>query len=308
MLLPPFDQAQPLFRGNLHGHSTHSDGRLSPKEVVDYYDKAGYDFTCLSDHLWSKSHFTVETILDTSQLNRSDFITITSAELHCKGKEYDQDGLWHIVANGLPLDFAFASPAETGPELVERAIAAGAYVTLAHPEWYAMTTEEAFAMSSAHAVEVYNHSCTMTSGRGSGLGIADALLNNNKRITFTAADDSHFAINDYGGGWVNVAADNLNADEIIAALKDGRHYSSSGASFNYIALEDNTLIVDCNPVDGIIVSGKGHAAMHRSGNNISYAEFDLSQFKSDYFRITLRGHGGTMAWSNPYFLDQINHH
>ena len=42
-----------IYRGNLHGHCTHSDGRNEAAEVVRLYREAGYDFTCLSDHYWT---------------------------------------------------------------------------------------------------------------------------------------------------------------------------------------------------------------------------------------------------------------
>ena len=147
-----------IYRGNLHGHCTHSDGRNEAAEVVRLYREAGYDFTCLSDHYWTDPRYSAETVCDSSGLDSDDFITIISAELHCHGKLYDQAGLWHILANGLPLDFPIASATETGPELVSRAVAAGAFVSIPHPEWYAMTTEEArsLAEAGAHAVEAYN--------------------------------------------------------------------------------------------------------------------------------------------------------
>ena len=45
------------YKGNLHGHSNHSDGALKPNEVVNEYKNLGYDFTCLSDHLWKNENF-----------------------------------------------------------------------------------------------------------------------------------------------------------------------------------------------------------------------------------------------------------
>ena len=51
MRLPPFDQDNPLYRGNLHGHSTHSDGQKSIAEVAKFYQGLGYDFIAISDHL-----------------------------------------------------------------------------------------------------------------------------------------------------------------------------------------------------------------------------------------------------------------
>ena len=90
------------------------------------------------DHYWTDPRYSAETVCDSSGLDSDDFITIISAELHCHGELYDQAGLWHILANGLPLDFPIASATETGPELVSRAVAAGAFVSIPHPEWYAI--------------------------------------------------------------------------------------------------------------------------------------------------------------------------
>ena len=77
-----FSAGTSVFRGNLHGHSTHSDGREDTGEVVRRYREAGYDFTCLSDHLWTDPRFTAETVNDSSAHDCDGFITIISAELH----------------------------------------------------------------------------------------------------------------------------------------------------------------------------------------------------------------------------------
>ena len=39
-----------FWRGNLHTHSTRSDGVLSPQEVCRRYPDEGYDFLALTDH------------------------------------------------------------------------------------------------------------------------------------------------------------------------------------------------------------------------------------------------------------------
>ena len=38
------------FKANLHCHSTHSDGRLSPEEIAVLYREAGYEVLCIADH------------------------------------------------------------------------------------------------------------------------------------------------------------------------------------------------------------------------------------------------------------------
>ena len=302
--LPPFDSNQPLLRGNLHGHSTHSDGVRNPQEVVETYYQLGYDFIAISDHLWHDTSYAATKVLDASSFDKSDFITLPSAELHCLGKLYDNDGLWHIVANGLPLDFEVAHQDETAPQMIQRALDAGAYVTMAHPEWYSMTTDEAMAISHVHGVEIHNYSCVIGSNRGSGILIADYLLQEGKKVNFTATDDSHFTTPDWAGGWVMVAAE-LSQQDIVESLKQGRHYSSSGGVFHDIRLDNQTLIIDCAPTQSIMISGAGHTALSQHGHNMTHASFDLSSFNSPWFRVTLFNKDGTRAWSNPYWKDQF---
>ena len=305
MKLPPFGLGHSFYRGNLHGHSTHSDGVFSAQAVVQAYADLGYDFTCLSDHLWIDNNYAAKSVYVGRAHNRKNFITLTSAELHCYGKKYTQDGVWHIVANGLPTDFACPDAKESAADLITRAQVAGAFVSLAHPGWYTMTTEEALMVSAADAVEIYNHSCVLSSARGSGIAIADFLLNEGYKISFTATDDSHFHLPDFAGGWVIVAAPKLSQDSVIAALKAGHHYSSTGVSFTDIFIEDGILTVHATPVHNIVLGGEGHLASVCNGDNITVARFNLSEFDSKWFRITARNSSGQMAWSNPYFKSDL---
>ena len=265
MLLPPFDQNKPFFRGNLHGHSTASDGKLTPEEAVAAYKHLGYDFTCLSEHFWHHD-WCVQKVLDTRHLDDDGFTTIPSVELHANGKAFDANGLWHIVANGLPLDFELPREDESGPDLARRAADAGAFISIAHPEWYGLTTTEAESLDAAHAVEIYNYGCDVDCDRAYGIAIADHLLNIGRKITFTATDDSHFLVPDFGGGWVWVAAETNEADKLVQALKDGYHYSSQGPQINSIDLSGDQLTVECSPAQHVFVMGLGSRSLSSSGN------------------------------------------
>ena len=299
-----------IYRGNLHGHCTHSDGRNEAAEVVRLYREAGYDFTCLSDHYWTDPRYSAETVCDSSGLDSDDFITIISAELHCHGKLYDQAGLWHILANGLPLDFPIASATETGPELVSRAVAAGAFVSIPHPEWYAMTTEEArsLAEAGAHAVEAYNHSSALDAGRGGGIATIDQLANEGFRTGIIATDDSHDVPADGFGGWVMVAAKALKAGAIIKALKAGDYFASCGPAFTSIRLDGNMLHVTCSPVDRIVIAAGGHRSFATSGNGMTEARIEISSTDFEFFRVVLTDRAGKQAWSNPYWMDDLGLH
>ena len=55
----PFDRPGRFWRGNLHGHSTLSDGTLTPDEVCRRYREAGYDFISLTEHFLSHYDFPI---------------------------------------------------------------------------------------------------------------------------------------------------------------------------------------------------------------------------------------------------------
>jgi predicted metal-dependent phosphoesterase TrpH len=149
-----------FFRGNIHTHSTRSDGRKPPEEVCRIYREAGYDFLCLSDHFLPQYGFP---IVDTTPYRTNAFTTIFGAEIHAPANSHGE--LWHILAAGLPLDFAPTGAEETGVELAARARAAGAFVGIAHPQWSGLTFADGAAMAPhAHAVEIYNQTTVSAAG------------------------------------------------------------------------------------------------------------------------------------------------
>ena len=146
----------------------------------------------------------------TSRPWSNNFTTILGAELHAPETEVGE--LWHVLATGLPLDFAPCSEDEDGVQLARRAKAAGAFVSIAHPAWSQLTIGDGRAMDFAHAVEIYNHGCGVENDRGDGWYLIDQMLNDGTRLTAVATDDAHFADHDFDafGGWVHVKADSLD--------------------------------------------------------------------------------------------------
>ena len=130
--------------------------------------------------------------------------------------------------------------------------------------------EEALAASAAHGVEIYNHSCVIECDRGSGIAIADFLLNEGKRIVFTATDDSHFRIDDAAGGWVMVAAEDNTPDALLNALKAGQHYATLDPEIPSVALVGDQLEVRCSPASAIIVAGSGYMSTSVQGRNMTH--------------------------------------
>ncbi|MEI6161178.1 MAG: PHP domain-containing protein, partial [Roseococcus sp.] len=114
---PAFTTPGRFWKGNIHTHSNRSDGARSPEEVCATYREAGYDFLALTDHFQAKYGFP---IVDTRPFRTGAFTTILGAELHAPATALGE--LWHILAVGLPSDFAPTPPEESGPELAARAL------------------------------------------------------------------------------------------------------------------------------------------------------------------------------------------
>jgi predicted metal-dependent phosphoesterase TrpH len=307
--LPPFSLPGRFWRGNIHTHSTLSDGALSPSAVADAYKAAGYDFLTLSDHFVDKFDWP---LADTRGFRTDAFTTLIGAELHAPETRVGE--LWHILAVGLPLDFAPNADGETGPELARRAAASGAFVGVAHPAWSQLTVEDGRALDAAHAVEIYNHGCAVECDRGDGWYLADRLLTEGRRLNAFATDDAHFKTPDHFGGWVHVKSETLDPDALLTALKLGHYYSSQGPQFHDLSVAGDTLTVGCSPVDTITVICGHSRSVLRNGRAIVGADLDLSKLEkgwritnkpSPWFRVVAIDNAGKRAWSNPIWFDRI---
>ncbi len=303
MTSSPFQRPGRFWRGNLHTHSTVSDGTHSPDDVCRLYRDAGYDFLSLTEHLMEVYGYPV---VDSRAFRTDDFTTIIGAEMH--GPQTEMGTVWHLVANGLPLDFA-AGPADTGPELAARAMAAGAFVTVAHPQWYTLTEADILSLGEFHALEVFNGVAADHNDRPDGWHMADILLSRGVGFTVTAADDFHGfpGMWDFQRGWVWVKSEELSPESLLASLKNGAYYSSTGPQIHDVTLSENGLMtVSCSPAERVFVTGRGPAVVSVGGRGLTRVELDLSKFaNSPYGRVTVRDARGGRAWTNPFWFDEM---
>lgn len=308
--ISPFSLPGQFWRGNLHTHSTLSDGALDPQRVIEAYKQAGYDFMMLSEHFLDVFDWPMA---DTRELRCDGFTTLIGAELHAPETAVGE--LWHIVAAGLPLDFEPCRDGETGAQIAKRAHDSGAFIAIAHPSWSQLTIEDGRSIDCAHAVEIYNHGCAVENDRGEGWYLLDQLLNEGNRLTAIATDDAHFTYGerDAFGGWVHVKAKSLDPDKLLTALKAGHFYSSQGPKIDDITIEGEQLLIKTSPVDTVtVVCGTSRSAVH-SAKAITEATLDLSKLKkgwllrepSKWIRVVAIDAAGKRAWTNPIWLDEI---
>lgn len=294
----PFGGPGRFFKGNLHTHSTNSDGAFAPAEVINRYHGSGYDFIMLSDHFLERYDWPVT---DTRDLRRPDFTTLVGAELHVSKMRNGE--IWHVLAVGLPPDFVAPSEDEDIVALSRRAADAGAFIGLVHPEWNGMTPEDANLIDRAHAIEVYNHGSHVENERGNGWALCEALLNRGRRLTGFATDDAHHLNHDAFGGWIQVRAVSLDPDKLLESLKAGRYYSSQGPEIHDVHVDGEEIVVACSPASVLIAQGRGSRVEYLKGEGLTEGQLPLKRFENSFFRITVRDDQGLKAWSNPVWLD-----
>lgn len=296
----PFQAPGRFYRGNLHTHSTNSDGHLSVASVVRTYEEAGYDFLTLTDHFLERYGFPIS---DTRPFRGDNFTTLLGAELHAGS--VGLGGFWHILAVGLPLDFAPTSPAEVPSALCARARKAGAFVAAAHPYWYGVTPEEIVSLGEIDAIETFNATCQGENDRGDSWHVLDTLLARGRRYLACATDDAHFNPQrpDWLRGWVHVRATHREPEALLESLRAGQYYSSTGPEIRDLQLEaGNQITIECSPCQAIFAAGVGSPARRVHGIGMERATFPLAGLSTPYLRVTVVDSASRRAWSNPIWL------
>lgn len=300
---PTFTAPGSFWRGNLHTHSNRSDGALSPVEVCRRYRDAGYDFVALTDHCLGLHAYP---IVDTTPFRTTGFTTLIGAELHSAAMENGE--MWHILALGLPLDFTppdtpdfTPTPTqESGPDLAQRARDAGAFVVIAHPEWGGLSLADARSLTAAHAVEVYNHTGQVIADRARGFWHLDRLLERGRRLTLCATDDAHFTCPDHFGGWTMVKALENTPDALLAALKAGHIYASTGPEIYDVTWAEDAVTLHCSAVDTVIVQGQCSTSDWCHGDGLTQITLPFATVvNSPWMRLTITDRAGRSAWTNP---------
>jgi hypothetical protein len=309
--LAPFSLPGRFWRGNLHTHSTLSDGAREPDQVIEAYKGAGYDFMMLSDH------FPRALLLAHRRHPQAALQQLHHA--HRRGTPCPHDASRRAVAHRGRGTAARLRPGRGRRDrrgLARRAADSGAFVGIAHPAWSQLTIEDGRAIEAAHAVEIYNHGCAVECDRGDGWYLMDQLLNDGRRLTAFATDDAHFTNGEHDafGGWVEVRAESLEPETILAALKAGHYYSTQGPRIHELAISGDELTVVCSPVDTISVMGGTSRTASQVGHAITRATIDLGklarswlpeQAGSPWLRVALIDAGGKRAWTNPIWLEDL---
>lgn len=295
-----------MLKGALHCHTTRSDGKDDPAEVVKYHHQQGYDFMAVTDHrCYNYKNFAdvPMTIIPGMEM---DWI-LPGPGVHCH----------HILSfgparedgNGFEQEQRFPSNRIERPEQTQQMLdwlhANKNITAYCHPEWSGTPAREFDMLRGNFAMEIWNSGTVMECGKDNNAAYWDELLIQGQKIYGIATDDGH-NMAQHCKGWVRVNSEN-NLDDILAALQEGRFYSSCGPEIYDFYVDQGVAHISCSPVSEIqfihlrVPYPIFRAAPGEAG--LTTASVPLVVTSSPYIRAVVKDAEGRRAWTNPIFLD-----
>lgn len=297
-----FEKKGKFLKGNLHMHTTLSDGQGTPESTIRQYAQSGYDFLALTDHCkYNYINYAPEhdlLIIPGVELDR---------DLEGKGRQ-----IMHVVAvgpednNGFEQDqrisFKHGGKAEECQDIFDTIAEANNLAIVAHPQLSGNSVEALKSLQGFSMIEVWNSGVAIQNGIDNNNYHWDALLDVGRKVYGVASDDSH-RVFENGHGFVMVNAEK-NVNSIIEALKNGEFYASCGPEIYDFYIENGYACVHCSPVEQIILRNFSAAHFMIRGKDLTAGNIKLMESCTDYVRVEVVDDKGRRAWSQPIFLDE----
>ena len=300
------------YKGNIHTHTTESDGDEEPQKVVSWYRKHNYDFLVLSDH----NHVTM--------LDYQSGIRRLKRPLMIPGEEVSVNlagGTIAVHINGIGVE-RLVEPIDAGDVVstlqanIKAIVDAGGIASINHPNFkWSYDHESIRQVTGASLLEIfYGHPSTNLyggPGRHSSEEIWDKVLSGGKPIFGVATDDSHNykdfspSQSNPGRGWVMVQSTALTKESILEALATGNFYSSTGVNLNKLEISPQGISIEIEEERDFIYTTRfttedGNLLAEVDGLTADYR----STGKETYIRATVNNSSGTKAWTQPVFLTE----
>ena len=278
------------YKGNIHIHSTISDGGKTPEELAQMYSGKGYDFICRTDH-WEPSD-----IQDKDELNP--LLRLGGIELD--GID-DRGSYYHVICLGT---FTGITPEMGLVPALEKARSQNGIIILAHPHWTGNSQDDCLRYRF-DGVEIFNHVTQWMNGKGDSTAYWNMMLKQNPNALAFAVDDAHTkpAHPGWDGGWIMVNAPALSQSAIMKSIKDGNFYSSCGPEIKSIHLGDDNISITTSPVQFIRLVGPGSSG-RRTGSFddqlLTEASFEMPD-DWPYAYLEVEDQRGRRAWTNTLF-------
>ncbi len=294
-----------MLKGGLHCHTTRSDGRGTPEEVIRLHYDNGYDFLALTDHrYYNYTNFAPDvpiTIIPGMEYDNTFehgkgfrcFHTVCIGPAKEDGNGYDQD---QRLESGKAKDQLEYQP------YLDDIHAHGNMTVYCHPEWSSTPARYFEKLEGNFAMEIWNSGCAIEDDMDTDAAYWDEILGQGKLIYGVATDDGH-GMHHHCKGWVMVRAEN-NINAILAALKNGEFYSSCGPEIYNFYVDNGIAVVECSEVSKIRLHSDMHPThiVRSADGTLTRAEFNIGEGYK-YVRATVIDKDGKHAWTNPIFID-----
>ena len=271
-------------RGNLHTHTTNTDGQNKPQTVINKYARLGHDFLAISDH----DIYTAGKQYRT--WNNKGMIMMPGNEISASGP--------HIL---LVAPDRFGEPLMPRQEVINRIDEGAGLAVIAHPNWMGefdgTKITQIQEWGGYHGLEIYNGLINRLQGSPYCTNKWDLMLSQGRRLWGFANDDSHND-DDIGNGWNVVCARERSVSAIREALKAGRFYASSGVEISRIAVRGNRLTIEtenARRIVGVSAFGRRVALVDDSAIALDMQE------QWQYVRFECWGDGEQFAWTQPFW-------
>ncbi len=281
------------YKGNLHMHTSMSDGQMSPMQAVKAYEDRGYDFLAITDH---------RRITRLPEY-RGRMLLLPGIELDDEPTERE---VIHLLGIGVEESLAEAvRPGMRAQEYIRAILSAGGIPFLAHPHWSMNRLSTIKSLDGLAGVEIFNSVSRppYNADRADSTHILDLLASDGLLYPTISTDDCHFYGEELARSFIFLQADRLEREDAVNALRQGRFYASQGPRFERVELEGETVRVACSPVNAVVFHSDlawndGRAA---AGSGITQAEYRLDRARGESFvRVVLIDSKGKRAWLNPF--------
>ena len=308
-LIDPFgpDAGGVWLKGNLHAHTTESDGHVEPGPRVAQYRERGYDFLCLSDH---------------HRITRVSGVPVPEGMTLIQGAEIHPDNpfggpQYHLLAYNMTDDVdAQRMPPQ---HVIDAVREQGGSVWLAHPHWNGINVRrDVTPLTGLAGIEVFNTICQRM-GRGeAGIIWDDWMDHAGHPLPAIANDDCHGSPthgDDLFQGWSMVRAADRSPRAIVAALERGSSYCTTGPEIRSLRVTRSAqsespnrpyrLEVSCSPALRVTAVCSQTGVDYPLGptdpaNPFEHAVLELRE--ADWVRVEVLDTHGRKAWSNPIDL------
>ena len=271
-------------RGNLHTHTTNTDGQNKPQSVIDKYARLGHDFLAISDH----DIYTAGKQYRT--WNNKGMIMMPGNEISASGPH-----ILHVAPD------RFVEPLMPRQEVINRIDEGAGLAVIAHPNWMGEFDGTKITQIQEwvgyHGLEIYNGLINRLQGSPYCTNKWDLMLSQGRRLWGFANDDSHND-DDIGNGWNVVCARERSVSAIREALKAGRFYASSGVEISRIAVRGSRLTIgteNARRIVGVSAFGRRVAIVDDSAIVLDMQE------QWQYVRFECWGDGEQFAWTQPFW-------